>query len=110
MIGAPARERIKAVAGVVAVLYVALVCLATGCVFAHAGMPGGHDHHAPDPGHSSLCVWSCQATSNVGLLSDPPAVAAEAAERLAPPSASLPVAPRTAELSRGRAPPLPASA
>lgn len=69
----PARTMVGSVAGITAVVYLVLVCLAAGCLFMHAGSPGGHDHHAQDSGHSALCAWACQASSESGLVASGPA-------------------------------------
>lgn len=92
-------------AGVIAVLYFALVCFAASCSFIHIDSAEGHDHHQQDSGHSSLCGWSCQATSSVALRSEPPVAIAWHVERAAllisPVSATV----QTSERLRARAPP-----
>lgn len=64
------------VAGVTAVIYFGLVCLAATCslalpVSAHAG--GHEQHHSHETAHSSLCAWACQATPESGLVASAPA-------------------------------------
>lgn len=67
-----AKLLIATVAGVTALVYLALVCLSATCLFAHAAPLEGHDHHAQHSTHSPLCAWACQATSDAGLAMDSP--------------------------------------
>ena len=61
------------VAGLLAIgivcLYMALALVAPGCSFAHATPSDGHHQHSATDSHSSLCSWACQATSDVGPIS-----------------------------------------
>lgn len=66
-----AKHPIGTVACITAVVYLALVAVAAGCLFMHAAPTEGHDHHTHDSTHSSLCGWSCQAMSGTALISDP---------------------------------------
>ena len=97
------------VAGLTAVIYVGLVCLAATCslalpVSAHAdGHESSHHHEAA---HSSLCAWACQATSETGLVASAPADVAErvvlAPSNLSPQSVSV----ASVSFLRSRAPPV----
>lgn len=71
---APVKQILGLVAGVTAGVYLALVCLAAGCLFTHAASPGGQIHHSQDSGHSPLCAWACQAASDAGLVTESPAL------------------------------------
>ncbi len=55
------------VACLTAVLYVALVVLATGCVSMPLSSSGAH-HHSEQSAHSPVCAWSCQMVSQSGLV------------------------------------------
>lgn len=99
------------VAGITAVIYVGLVCLAATCslalpVFADAG--GHEQHHSHDSHettHSSLCAWACQATPKSGLVASVPADVVElvALVPVGSPVHSISVA--SVSLLRSRAPP-----
>ena len=54
--------------GIVCV-YMALALVAPRCSFAHASPSDGHHQHSDTDTHSSLCSWACQATSDVGPIS-----------------------------------------
>lgn len=54
--------------GIVCV-YMALALVAPGCSFAHAAPSDRHHQHSGTESHSTLCSWACQATSDVGLIS-----------------------------------------
>ena len=54
----------------VAVLYLALALVAPGCSFAHAAPSGDHHQHSGTDSHSTLCSWACQATSDIGPISE----------------------------------------
>jgi len=104
----PARQRkqiVAPLAAVIAALYFALVCFAASCSFIHIDSSKGHDHHQQDSGHSSLCGWSCQATSSVALTSEPPVAIAWHVERTAVLVSPVPVSDQTVERLRARAPP-----
>lgn len=76
MSGRSVRTVGNVVAGITAVIYFGLVCLAATCslalpVSAHAG--GHESHHSHEDSHSSLCAWACQATPEAGLVASAPA-------------------------------------
>ena len=50
-------------------LYMALALVAPGCSFAHATPSDSHHQHSATESHSTLCSWACQATSDVGPIS-----------------------------------------
>lgn len=61
----------KSLAGIalgIAGMYMTLVLMAAGCLFAHAASSDGHHQHSGTESHSPLCSWACQATSDVGPL------------------------------------------
>lgn len=63
------------VAGITAVIYFGLVCLAATCSLALpvSADAGGHErHHSHETAHSSLCAWACQATPESGLVASAP--------------------------------------
>lgn len=63
------------VAGITAVIYFGLVCLAATCSLAlHlSASAGSHEqHHSHETAHSSLCAWACQATPEAGLVASAP--------------------------------------
>ena len=49
--------------------YVVLALVAPGCSFAHATPSDSHHQHSGTESHSTLCSWACQATSDVGPIS-----------------------------------------
>lgn len=76
MSGRSIRSVGPVVAGITAVMYFGLVCLAATCslvlpVSAHAD--GHEQHHSHEAAHSSFCAWACQATSESGLVASAPA-------------------------------------
>lgn len=93
------------VAGLTVAAYLALVVLASGCLFMHAAPAGGHDHHAKDSTHSPLCAWSCQALSGGGLIAEPPVVMAWPVEQAADLPASGLFSSVVLDLLNARAPP-----
>lgn len=101
----PARQVFGTVASITAVVYLALVVLASGCLFMHAAPSGGHDHHAQDSAHSPLCAWSCQAVSGGGLVSEPPMVTTWSVERAMLLQSSTPFSSFILALLKTRAPP-----
>lgn len=60
------------VAGFVALVYASLA--AASCAFSHVDASNGHAHHGSDEAgpHNALCAWTCQATSDAGLATEPP--------------------------------------
>jgi hypothetical protein len=79
MSGRSIRTVGSVVAGITAVIYFGLVCLAATCSLALpvSAQAGGHaQHHSHDShetAHSSLCAWACQATPESGLAASAPA-------------------------------------
>ena len=67
------RQPSKAFAGLLALgivcVYMALALVAPGCSFAHATPSDSHHQHSGTESHSTLCSWACQATSDVGPIS-----------------------------------------
>ncbi|MEP6934735.1 MAG: hypothetical protein ABI988_12470, partial [Nitrospirota bacterium] len=64
------------VAGLVALVYASLAVMAANCALRHVDPSNGHTHqssHEAAP-HNALCAWACQATSDVGLVTEPPAL------------------------------------
>ncbi len=102
---APVRQILGLVAGATAGVYLALVCLAAGCLFTHATSPGGQAHHSQDSGHSPLCAWACQATSDAGLVTEPPALSTGSVVRLVVSSPNQDISSFSSSLLRSRAPP-----
>lgn len=109
MSGRSIRTVGSVVAGITAVIYFGLVCLAATCslvlpVAAHAG---GHvQHHSHETMHSSLCAWACQATPESGLVASVPAGVFELVV-LAPVVFPVqPVSVSSVSLLRSRAPPV----
>lgn len=75
MSGRSIRTVGSVVAGVTAVIYFGLVCLAATCSLALpvSSQAGGHEqHHNHETAHSSLCAWACQATPESGLAASVP--------------------------------------
>ena len=50
-------------------VYMVLALVAPGCSFAHATPSDSHHQHSGTESHSTLCSWACQATSDVGPIS-----------------------------------------
>ena len=76
MSGRSIRTVGSVVAGITAVIYFGLVCLAATCSLALpvSGPAGDHpQHHSHETTHSSLCAWACQATPESGLAASAPA-------------------------------------
>ncbi len=97
------------VAGITAVVYFGLVCLAATCslalpVSAHAG--GHEQHHSHETAHSSLCAWACQATPESGLVASAPADGFELVVLAPVVSPVQPVSVSSVSLLRSRAPPV----
>lgn len=97
------------VAGITAVIYVGLVCLAATCSLALpvSAHDGGHDqHHGHETSHSSLCAWACQATPETGLVASAPADVVESMVSAPVVSPVQPVSLSSVSLLRSRAPPV----
>ena len=68
-----------AFAGCVALIYVVLMLMSSGCAFAHAASVQHHQAHH-DEGSSSqnaFCDWACQATDGPTVTSGPPPAGTE---------------------------------
>mgnify|MGYP001579321747 CR=1 len=78
MSGRSIRTVGSVVAGITAVVYFALVCLAATCSLAlpvsvdAGGHQQHHSHDSHETAHSSLCAWACQATPESGLVASAP--------------------------------------
>jgi len=97
------------VAGITAVIYFGLVCLAATCSLALPGPAhaGGHEqHHHHEAAHSSLCAWACQATPETGLVASAPSDVFELVVRAPVGSPVHPVFFSSESRLRSRAPPL----
>jgi len=109
MSGRSIRTVGSVVAGITAVIYFGLVCLAATCslalpVSAHAG--GHEQHHSHEPAHSSLCAWACQATPESGLVALIPADVFELAVLVPVVTPVQPVSVSSVSSLRSRAPPV----
>jgi hypothetical protein len=64
------------VAGLVTLVYASLAVMAASCALRHGASSNGHTHHSSHEAapHNALCAWACQATSDVGLVTDPSAL------------------------------------
>ena len=97
------------VAGITAVIYFGLVCLAATCSLALpvSADAGGHEqHHSSETAHSSLCAWACQATPESGLVASAPADAPESVVLVSVASPVQPLSVFSVSLLRSRAPPV----
>jgi hypothetical protein len=109
MSGRSIRTVGSVVAGITAVVYFGLVCLAATCslalpVSAHAG--GHEQHHSHETAHSALCAWACQATPEAGLVASVPADVVELVVFAPLVSPVQPVSISSVSLLRSRAPPM----
>lgn len=66
------KHIVALVAVITVLMYMALAGLSAGCLFMHAASSAEQSHHEQDASHSPLCAWSCQATSQAALISQPP--------------------------------------
>lgn len=97
------------VAGITAVIYFGLVCLAATCSLALpvSASAGSHEqHHSHETAHSSLCAWACQATPESGLVASAPADVVESVVLVPVASPVQPVSVSSVLLLRSRAPPV----
>ncbi|MDO9117086.1 MAG: hypothetical protein Q7U39_03955 [Nitrospira sp.] len=110
MSGRSIRSVGTVVAGLTAVMYVALVCLAATCSLALPGSApaGGHEQHhdSHETTHSSLCAWACQATPESGLVASAPADVVESVVLVPVVSPVQLVSVSSVSLLRSRAPPV----
>ena len=95
------------VAGLVALVYASLAVMAASCALRHVDPSNGHTHqssHEAAP-HNALCAWSCQATSDAGLVTEPPALSMGPVVQLVVSSPSQEPPSLSSSLLRSRAPP-----
>lgn len=109
MSGRSARTVGSVIAGITAVIYFGLVCLAATCSLAlpvsvHSG--GHEQHHSHETAHSSLCAWACQATPETGLVASVPADVFELVVLAPVGSPAQPDSFSSVSLLRSRAPPM----
>ena len=109
MSGRSLRTVGSVVAGITAVIYLGLVCLAATCSLALpvSADAGGHEqHHSHETTHSSLCAWACQATPESGLTASVPADVVELVALVPVGSPVQPISVFSVSLLRSRAPPV----
>ena len=112
MSGRSVRTVESVIAGITAVVYFGLVCLAATCslalpVFSQAG--GHEQHHSHDShetAHSSLCAWACQATPEAGLVASAPDGLFELVALVPTGSPVQSISVSSVSLLRSRAPPV----
>lgn len=95
------------VAGFVALVYASIAVMAASCAVSHVDPSNSHAHHGSQEAapHNALCVWACQATSDAGLVPEPPALATGLVVRLVVSSSNQEVPSHSSSLLRSRAPP-----
>ena len=95
------------VAGFVALLYASFAVMAASCVVRHVEPSHGHAHHGSTESapHNALCAWACQATSDAGLATKPPALATGPVVRLVVSPFNQAIPSHASSLLRSRAPP-----
>ena len=95
------------VAGFVALVYASLAVMAASCALRHIDPSNGHTHHSSHEAapHNALCAWACQATSDAGLVTEPPALSTGPAVRLVVSSPNQEIPSLSSSLLRSRAPP-----
>ncbi|MDP3089984.1 MAG: hypothetical protein Q8N04_04860 [Nitrospira sp.] len=110
MSGRSIRSFGTVVAGITAVMYFALVCLAATCSLALpvSASAGGHEQHhdSHETTHSSLCAWVCQTTPESGLVASAPADVVESVVLVPVVSPVQLVSVSSVSLLRSRAPPV----
>jgi hypothetical protein len=69
-------RRVIVAAWLLALVYAALVVVATGCAAGHAAHAGAHDGHDSQGAvpHNAFCAWACQSTSEASLVAEPPSL------------------------------------
>lgn len=77
-------RNIVLVAGYVVLVYASLAAMANSCAFSHIDISSSHVHHGSQEAapHSALCAWACQATSDAGLVTEPPLLSTGPVARL----------------------------
>lgn len=96
------------VAGFVALVYASLAAMAASCALRYIDPSNGLTHHSSHKAapHNALCAWACQATSDVGLATEPPALSMSPVVQpvISPPNQETPLL--SSSLLHSRAPPL----
>ena len=95
------------VVGFVTLVYASLAAMAASCAMSHVDTSGNHAHHSSQEAapHNALCAWACQATSDTGLVTEPPALSTGSVIRLVASSPDQLIPLPSASLLRSRAPP-----
>ncbi len=95
------------VAGFVALVYASLAAMAATCAFTHVDPSNSHAHHGSQESapHNALCAWACQATTDAGLVPQPPALSTSPVVRLVVLSPHQVIPSLTSSLLSPRAPP-----
>jgi hypothetical protein len=95
------------VAGFVALVYASLAAMAASCALGHVDASMIHAHHGSQEAvpHNALCAWACQATSDAGLASEPPALSTSPAVQLVFSSLNHEISPLSPAPLCSRAPP-----
>jgi hypothetical protein len=95
------------VAGFVALVYASLAVMAASCALSHVDLSSGHTHHGSHEAapHNALCAWACQATSDAGLVTEPPTLVTGPVVRLVVSSLNPVIPSHSSSLLRSRAPP-----
>jgi len=95
------------VAGFVALVYASLAAMAATCSMSHVDPSSSHAHHGSEETtpHNALCTWACQATSDVGSATKPPALSLGPVATLAVSFPDQAVPSPSSSLLRSRAPP-----
>lgn len=93
-------------AGFVALVYASLA-VAASCALSHVDPSNDHAHHGSHEAapHNALCAWACQATSDAGLTTEPPALSAGPVVQLVVSSPHQETPSLSSSLLRSRAPP-----
>ena len=95
------------VAGFVALAYASLAALAASCAVSHVDPSSGHTHQGSQDAipHNALCTWACQATSDAGPATEPPALSIGPVVRLVASSPNKVIPSRASSQFHSRAPP-----
>jgi hypothetical protein len=95
------------ITGFVALVYASLAVMAASCAFSHVDPSNGHAHHGTQESapHNALCAWACQATSDAGLMTEPPVLATSPVAQLVVSSPNQEIPSLFSAPFRSRAPP-----
>jgi hypothetical protein len=95
------------VAGFVALVYTSLATMAASCAASHVDPSGSHAHHGSQEAaqHNARCAWACQATSDAGLVTEPPTLSTDPVVQLVVSSPNQAIPAFSSFLLRSRAPP-----